>query len=492
MRGQFLFSAEAASSGEEEIEFSDGGDLLDVFDNSEDSKVEESQPAFDTKPTASITVEDTVFSIKFSDHLDTEIGGGYQWKQLTWNSRTGTYADGSGATYTEYYIAGTTKGFFGYLDFTNKLYMTARSGDDVSVRITLTTEFPTWTVGLSEIYMDYVAFSHLYITAGKKQTTWGYTRLFSNTDYYGDGSNDLSKPNTDKDSSSDYLPKVQTNIVSDSDDTSSVLFRVPFRSGMFSFLAMLPDESASTSPSPSDMTYATSLEYTLFQTTVNLFCRFYPSTVGGSEITVANKLYNSSSALEPVYGIEAKRTVFGTDIYFQAQARTKDSSQILEPFNEICAFHRPKNADLVGYENFVVTGGFYKFWNSGVPVGGINVEGQGVYMPNNEKFRNRFINRIAVMAMIGKLGPSKNISFAAEWHHNFTNYCYDVPTDNYYIDGYKGMIKAGVILTNIFPHAQWRNGIQVDYGRMGINEDSNAYWNNRFIFVSTIKLSVDF
>lgn len=425
-----LLCAQEADSDEENY-------FSSFFDNAEDIEIDEHAPPSEPPSSTEIRIGDFVVPLNFSDHLDTEVGGGYMWNDRNSSNEL-------------------EDGFFGYLRFDNYLYMTARASGNLSFRGSIQTKFPDWTLRIYELYFDYLAFDRLYITAGKKANSWGYVRLFSDGDNYA--------IDDDDEEGTFYIPGVQTDILHDSRNSSSILVRVPVLTGMVSGIAMLPDESSSTDPALTDMSYAASAEITFLKTSINIFGRKYPTTVKGEKIPDADRLH-------PLLGIEAKRTILGVDVYTQGLVRISDFSLAKRPFAAVLKHGRhPENDDYKGYDTFVATSGFYKWWNSGAPNGGLNAEYQTIYTPSRA-YDKRFRNRMAFAGTIGKLGPSNNIRLALEWNHDFT---------------FKsGNVTPGVILTGIFPHAQWRNAVKIEYG-------GDYEGPPRVSLGSTLSISIDF
>ena len=313
----------------------------------------------------------------------------------------------------------------GYFDFTNYLYLYARPDKYCTVRAQIATSFPPVTdlLRLKELYFDYLLLDRVYITAGKKGTTWGYTRLFS-TDF------DESKEKED-------LVGIDTNILSDSINCVTVMVRIPVWTGTITGVALY--RGSATDIEMSDMSYAASMEMTLGKTSVNLFGRKNP-----------NEERNNPHVL----GIEAKRTIFGTDIYAQ----------------DISQFHSVRGlkhafTDKTTFTKHLFTAGLYRWWDAFDPNIGFNVEFQGEYVTES----GNFYRRIYFDGGVKRLGPKKNIKVGVSWNHQF--------------DDHTGYVKPGVIISGIFPHADWDTGLKIEYG------DSPSYQAPKYTFGTYLKLS---
>lgn len=297
----------------------------------------------------------------------------------------------------------------GYFDFLNDLYFSARASKNLAIKGTVRTELPDFGISLRELYFDYLIFDRIYITAGKKTISWGYVRLFSNSDSYGD--------------STDLYGPLLTDIMTDTSGAILTQVQLPIFTGTINAVAFYKG-SMKTTPSWKDFSLAGSIEMTLLNTSVNLFGRKYPSKEGNL----------SAQYKAPILGLEMKRTILSTDFYVQGQTSIKD-------FNKMNSF--------LGYEQFVVTGGFYRWWDNIIPKIGFNIEYQFIYMPNEI---DSTAHRIAFAGGLGSLGKKKNMKIGLEWNHN--------------VLAESGNVVLGFIVSGILPHAEWKTGLETTYGSL--------------------------
>ena len=76
--------------------------------------------------------------------------------------------------------------FSGYLTIGNTLYMTVTPVSFFSVRGSFYTGYDNgFAVTVPNFYFDYFLLNRVFISAGKKSLSWGYTRLFNDSAYYG-------------------------------------------------------------------------------------------------------------------------------------------------------------------------------------------------------------------------------------------------------------------------------------------------------------------
>ena len=145
----------AQLSSEDEISLDDEFDSL--FEDSVD--VEEPVQSEEKKEKHTITIGTDNFKIplRFSGHLEAECGLGY------------VNEDGSSSA-------------TGGLKFKNDLNFNTRIDKTLAIKATMRTESGSWQFSVYEMYFDYVLLSHLYITAGKKNTSWGNIRILNDTD----------------------------------------------------------------------------------------------------------------------------------------------------------------------------------------------------------------------------------------------------------------------------------------------------------------------
>lgn len=384
----FCFYSEASESSEE-----GQTEELDMFDEDFDSMFEEASDTQavinTTKETASATQAST-FPLTLSGHLDTEFGAGYVYAYEQENKPNG------------------------YFTFNNYIYMNARPTRESTIHGTLGISFPGYTLGLNECYFDYIIKNKIYFTAGKKATTWGYTRLFtyasnSTKDYEVGGEN--------------------TNILHDSGSGTTFMFRFPLWTGTITGMGIYTGKS--TSPSFGDMRYAGSIEMVIAKVSVNLFCRKETSDAGAT--------------LGPIIGLEAKRTILGADVYGQGICRFDTDSKFKQIFKG--------TLNKATIQKLIFTGGFYKWWDAKDPAVGFNIEYQGTYSVSSSEetvTETDMVHRIAFDGGVKRLGKNHNIKVGMEMSHNIS--------DN------SGYLKPGVLISGALPNCDWNSGLKWEYG----------------------------
>ena len=368
----------------------------------------------DALPAAvTVSVNGLSVPLAFSGHLSSEVGLG------------AIYEDGSTSSTTAF-------------SFTNYLYMNARPDSTMSVHGAIKTAYPDFGVSLYEMYFTYVLFGRVFITAGKKDTAWGYPRIFTS---FADSKSYLKKEETI------VTEDTYTNILYDSQSGVSGLVRIPFAFGTLTGVMLY--HGTDSSPKQNDVSVAASLELIVFDTSINFFGRKYPSASGSM----------ASYHQTPIAGVEIKRTLLGFDIYGQSMARISNYKKLRDEGTD--AFD-----DSV--QKIISTAGFYRLWDGFTPNIGANVEYQDIYYPGAKEHSQR----IGIDAGISKLGPAKNIKVGALWRHSIT--------DN------NGYVKPAVSVSGILPHATWDTGVKIDYG------NSSSYKAPKYTFVTAISVSLDY
>ncbi len=464
----FCVSVSAQETSEISSENENGETSEDTFSDSEDSSLFDNmfENASDSEePVVTDKAEsgsDTTFSLaslsiplKMSGDITAELGA------------AATNSDGE-------------TGGSAYFDLVNYLYFTTRPDKYMAVKGSLKTslidsdeaeiENQNQYFYLYELYFDYIMADKIYITAGKKKTVWGNIRLFSNDDDFEDDEDAL-----------------YTNALYDSRYNISGIIRVPFGLSTFTLLTMY--RGGSDEPSHRELSYAASIEAILFGTSLNLFARVFPSRYGE-----LSKYYNL-----PITGAEAKRTVFGVDLYAQIIGRVNSNSTIRE-------FWKNDLYKSSAFERFVFTGGFYKLFSNFFPYFGINAEYQAVYYPNDvvhyvsgstgtsfkylddlesesgydsdkgyttvtDKEDGDLEQRLVVDFGIAKLGSDRNLKVGVQWYHNITEK--------------SGYIKPAFIASRIVPHCDLRIGLKWQYW-----EDQEYF--GKFTLGSYLKFSLGY
>lgn len=326
---------------------------------------------------------------------------------------SGSLAAEAGAAFVR---DGDGNDFTGYLDFVNYLNMDARADGTLAVHGSLKTEMPSGSLlELYELYATYLLLDRVYVTVGKKATSWGNVRLFS----------DAARESEDKDADAHY-----TNVLYDSREGISGVVTVPVWTGALTGFALYKGNGDS--PSSSDLSVAASAEAVVARTSICVFARKFPSegsSAGGHQ--------------SPIVGAEAKRTVLGFDVYAQELVRIRDRRALGAAFSS-------RGEDLSAFGKFVTTAGICRWWDGGAPTFGFNVEAQDVWSPNAEDGEAGRKDRMELTLGVGRLGPSRNVKVAATWRHDFRDL--------------SGLLKAGASVSGIIPHADLRAGAKWEYG----------------------------
>lgn len=322
----------------------------------------------------------------------------------------------------------------GYFSFTNYLYFTARPDKCISINGSMKTYMPGSSVNFSlyELYFTYILLDKVFITAGKKKTTWGYTRLFTS----------YKENDTDDDRGG-----FSSDILYDSLNGTSMLLNVPVGTfANFSAFSLYTDSGSSSSQmSMKDMSFAASAEFTVFSTAINFFARKYPSETGN----------HSSEYKRPLLGSEIKKTILGTDFYVQGIG-TIDNASLL------------KDVDVLAFYDLILTCGFYRKWENF----GLNVEYQEDYITNSKEHY-----RATAYDIYGRIKyKNKSIKIGASGSHIQK----DASGNNY------GYVKPGVILSGFFPYADLNTGLKIQYG------DTSSYVSPKLTFGSYLAISMNY
>ncbi len=337
-------------------------------------------------------------------------------------------------------------------DLENYLYFMARVDKTLAVRGSIKTAFPSSgfpkdLLSVNELYFDYLMFDRIYITAGKKETSWGYTRLFSGEDAYSLYS-DTSYSKLTEDEKAEIRKEMEnqgslyTNILSDSLNSVTGMLRIPFWTGCFSGVVLYTGKS--TEPDIEDVSLAGSIEVTFLHTTVNVFGRSDPKS----------STTNNSTPI--LLGAEAKKTIFDTDIYVQGIGRLTDSHDDLS--------------------KMVFTAGFYRLWDKYDPQFGLNIEFQDSY----NKLVDKNSCRIYLDAALKRLGRKKDLKIGLKWQHIIQS-----ETD----DNRSGLFQIGFVKSDLFKHADWKTGVDFRYH---LKDDNYENWLYKIKFGTSIKIQMDY
>lgn len=311
--------------------------------------------------------------------------------------------------------------------FKNDLSFASNADKFISVRGTLRIQFPKFDIRVYQLYIDMLAFKHLYLTIGIKDISWGYTKLFNN--------NDLKEKMVESvidNKKEDNKIKLMTDVLYDSQTNFSVMFQIPIKRVNISALAMYPYTDANkislNNVSWQNLSYAASIEALIWKMSFNLFARTYP-------ISKAENIQESITIGIPhVFGAEMKASFLGTDVYVQYMMRMSEGDLTSK----------------ASYDAFIWTGGFYKYWETKTnrKFGGC-IEYQYALLPNAISLVNIHSLRYNIGAT--PLGPKRNLRIGVEGYHNFTQK--------------EGEVQLGLMVLNVFPKTNWKNGVKLEYGK---------------------------
>lgn len=275
---------------------------------------------------------------------------------------------------------------------TNDFYINARPSDTFSVKADIKTTFANqFSLALNELYFTYNPNAYIYFSAGKKSTTWGYVKLLKTIPAAKYGDNKVS-----------YCKPLNTNILTDSGDRLSLQFTFPWSTGSLSVLGLCNYSNIKTNFSFEDcaafgtenFSFAAALEQTLFHTNFNLFMRMYEGKDFSNKVLKDNYI-------NPVVGLEVKKTIYNIDFYAQNLLRIVDS------------YYEDATTT---FEKEVFTVGFYKKWTLNPFTIGANAEYQYQY----EFVESYDIHKSAVDFGLSDFGPSKGFKVGFEWNQDYT------------------------------------------------------------------------
>lgn len=372
----------------------DADDFDSMFDSSQDVVVEDSASFVQEENKSPLDLSSFFIPLKFYGHLDTEVGGWYNF------------------TREKFVVPGNDYGHSvsGAFDFLNDLSFIARLDNTFTIHGTVRTEFPHMFFDMHELYFDYCLLDKVYISGGKKETKWGYVRLFSDADEYEDVVDETGVDSV-----------LYSDIVADSVDGISAIVTIPLWTGTVSAMAMYkgtPDENGELTmiktPGSRDISYAASCEMVILDTSVNLFGRY-----SASSLPFGN-----------VVGLEFKHSFAGVDVYGQGIGS-------LDKDNE-------------DFSKYVGTFGFYTIRDYNKIKFGINAEGQLLYMKDIDDLRKR----CALYAGVSKPFSRCTVGTGVKWQHNFDN-------ENPLVED--GKVDVGLYVLGLLPHARLKNGVEIYY-----------------------------
>lgn len=377
-------------------------EFADLFMDAEDVDASEVE-----KKQENVTIINTGNSnIRVSGHFDGDLGLGYDFSK---------------------------NDPFGYFVFSNELYVTIRPSDVFQLRGNLVTSYTNgFSLGLTTVYCDYAPFDFLFLSAGIKGISWGYTRIFSDADFYG---NEEDKK---------YTGPLYTNILSDAGNYFVGEIRYPWSKGTVTGVVLCNYRGLGAAPGLKTLGYAFSSEMAIPHFCMNVFGRVFSPYEQQNYIDYNNEEY--SKRKNPLAGVEGKLSVGGWDMYAQEILKVKQKS----------IYNRDKATvngafPITFYEQSILTCGFYKLWDKYDPNFGINIEYQLENVPGFNS--NVYRNRIAAELGIKRMGRNKNLKSVFTWNHNF--------------DEKYGQVSGSFIVGGAFPYADWQNTVYATYGQGG-------------------------
>ena len=149
---------ETFSDAEEGEEDTDESDFDLLFEDAEDSDAVITTEE-NTKGTVVAKIGDVSIPLRWSGYMESSLGGGGVRE-----NRTNEYS--------------------AYFAFQNYLYLNARPDKTLSLYASLVTTLPSSSkvFSISEMYFTYLLFDSVFISAGRKDTSWGYVRLIGTVD----------------------------------------------------------------------------------------------------------------------------------------------------------------------------------------------------------------------------------------------------------------------------------------------------------------------
>lgn len=439
------FKAEKEKAEKEGFISGTDEDLDSLFDDAEDISMEDATE-IETPPdnSSKLNILDPVNSIikplYFFGNLDTELGSYFRHYR-------GTTSDD----------VERNNALSWYFKFKNDLGFKARPSQYFAITGLTRVEIPENMVAnspqinfaLRELYFDYNPIAWLYITAGKKNISWGYVRMFNNEDDF-----------------KDVNSRLTTNIVADSVNGLTAVVSVPTRYVSFTGLALYNGNSAE--PDANDISYAGSIEGTFLKTSLNLFARRTAPNV------MSKDGYNG---IGNVVGAEIKRTCFTVDLYGQASMNLSEGNDAREEYGF--------------FEKRILTFGVARVWDYFA----FNVEFQDIFNYKD----NDNIWKLAVDLGVKRLGKYKDWKIGIQWRHDVT-YALNVPAyktltgvtiSNYDRDSDKESnycyVKVGVIKSGILPHADLKLG-----GEMYYNPSRKENVIYKWLLGATLHLVIDY
>lgn len=340
--------------------------------------------------------------------------------------------------------------FTGYMELKNNFYIDVSKKDLYKIHADIYTVLPysqtssSNLLSLRELYFNSLILSRLYLTVGKKKINSGYPRLFSadtkdvtsSLDITGNGISSTSSMNT--------------NILSDSLENTSVTLILPLNNLSFSALAFYP--SYSQNLDSQNISCAFSFEFLLFNTSFNFFARKNLSKK-------SQAVLSGTVPYQPhVAGFEFKSSFLSFDFY----------AQELLKFISVKEFFKC-NYDTL--DSSVSTLGFYRIFDFKDFTFAFNAEYQCEYL-FTENLSSDFMQRSFFEAGLLRLGKKNNISLGISNLHKY--------------EALEGYAKFGINIAKVFAFADWQSGIKASYN---FKEEDNKV---QILFASWLKFTFNY
>lgn len=320
---------------------------------------------------------------------------------------------------------------------TNDFYINARPSDTFSVKADIKTTFANqFSLALNELYFTYNPNAYIYFSAGKKSTTWGNVKILKKIPK-------LPLFNSEGVAQENNCNDMNTNIFCDISNHLTIQTTIPWATGSFSFLTFYDYSNLESDSFTYDdmkafgidkLSFAASVEQTVFHTNINLFARLYDGKDYNTK-TLKDKYKN------PVVGLELKKTLFNVDFYAQNLLRIVDS------FNEDAT---------TTFEKEVFTFGFYNKTSLNNFTFGVN----GEYQYQNEYINDISEHLFAFQTGISDFGPSNGFKVGATWTHNFVS-------EN-------GSTTFIFQVSKLIPYVTVKTGVKTEYDSEGVSNVSSG------------------
>lgn len=353
---------------EAEAELEEFDDFDSIFADAED--LDEAVVDEEKKPETPAEIVACAFSslVRFSGSFSGDVGIAYVHKEDE---------------------AGDDDNVSGFFSLKNTLNMTVTPVNTFVIRGSVYTGIDNgFALALNSFYFDYLLLDRVYISAGYKGVSWGNLRLFTSG---------------------------HSNIFSEDGTNLALDIKYPWSWGTLTFAAT---GNNTASAKPNQFNYYGSLEFSVFNTNINLYAK--------------RPAKNTDPVRNNLAGLELKRTIFGFDTYAQGIVRFKDYKKL--------------NSS-EGYEYIVATAGLYRLWESFDPNVGFNIEYQYEYAPGAE---HEHYNKVAFEGGLKRIGKRKNVKVGVMTNYDFT--------EN------NGESGVNLIVSGILPYADWSNKVGVQYG----------------------------